>query len=145
MIAREIAPASPAATHRPATVTAALALLVLLALVALFPTPGAEEIPPAILLAGYAFAALQLVAAAGLWRCRRWAALLGFVVVLLDGLAAAVYRPDTRAPARRDHHRAPQPRGASADRAPGLAPRLRLSATAPPGYPPPSAGRSHSR
>ena len=81
--------ASSATTRRPTTVTAAAALLVLLALGALLPLAGTEEIPRAVLVIGYVFAALKLVAAVGLWRCRKWAAILGFVVVLLDALAAA--------------------------------------------------------
>ncbi len=81
--------ASPATTRRPATVTAALALLALAALAALIPAPGVADIPRGVVIAGYAFAALKLVAAVGLWRCRRWAASLGSVVVLLDTLAAA--------------------------------------------------------
>ena len=75
--------------RRPATVTAAGALLVILGLGALLPVPGMEDIPRAILLVGYAFAALKLVAAAGLWWCKKWAAILGFVVVLIDALSAA--------------------------------------------------------
>ena len=80
--------ASPIATRRPTTITAAIALLVLLALSTLIPFPGTGEIPRAVLIIGYAFAALKLVAAIGLWRCRKWAAVLGFVVVLLDALLA---------------------------------------------------------
>jgi hypothetical protein len=68
-------------------VTAALTLLVLLGAVGLIPIPGAAaEIPLPILVAGFAFAFLKLVAASGLWRGQRWAAILGFVVVLLDAL-----------------------------------------------------------
>ena len=80
---------SPVTTRRPPTVTAAAALLVLLALGALLPLAGTEEIPRAVLVIAYVLAALKLVAAVGLWRCRKWAAILGFVVVLLDVLAAA--------------------------------------------------------
>ena len=74
--------------RRPVTVTAALVLLVVLALLVLIPVGGSEEIPVFAIVAGYLFAALKLVAAAGLWQPRKWAAILGFVVVLLDALAS---------------------------------------------------------
>jgi hypothetical protein len=77
------------ASRRPSTVSAAVSLLVLLAGLVLLPVPGAEAVPREVLGVAYAFAALKLVAAAGLWRCRRWAAILGFLAVLLDALAAA--------------------------------------------------------
>ncbi|MGN6358831.1 MAG: hypothetical protein ACTHNK_00395 [Thermomicrobiales bacterium] len=79
--------ATPRAVHRPATVTAAAVLLALLALSALFTVSGA--IPRLVLLVSFGFAALKLVAAVGLWRCQRWAAILGCAVTLLDALAAA--------------------------------------------------------
>lgn len=80
---------SPPATRRPATITATIVLLVLLALSVLIPFSGADQIPQAAIILGYAFAVLKLVAAAGLWRCRKWAAILGFVAVLLDALSSA--------------------------------------------------------
>lgn len=81
--------AQPTVARRPTTVTIAAALLALLGDLALIPTPGTGDIPRFILIASFIFAALKLVAAIGLWRCRKWAAVLGFVVVLLDALAAA--------------------------------------------------------
>lgn len=74
--------------HRPPTVTAAVALLALTA--ALFPPIALAlgDFDPGVLAIGGTFAALKLVAAVGLWRCRRWAAVLGFVTTLLDTLLA---------------------------------------------------------
>ena len=82
--------ASPVATRRPPTVTAAAALLALLGALALILTPAfLDEAGAAFTAVAVAFAALRLVAAVGLWRCRRWAAILGFVVSLVDTLLAA--------------------------------------------------------
>ena len=81
---------SPDATRRPATVTAAAALLALLGAVGLILAPAfVGEAGAAFTAVLVAFSALRLVAAVGVWRCRRWAALLGFVVSLLDTLLAA--------------------------------------------------------
>lgn len=76
------------AARRPATITISILLLVLLSVSVLLPIPGFESIPRAALIIGYLFAALKLVAAFGLWRCRKWAAILGFIAVLLDALLA---------------------------------------------------------
>lgn len=86
-------PARPAdRRHRPPAVTAAIVLLVVVALGVLIPFGDdggdGETIPAAILVSGYVLAALKVVAAVGLWKCRRWAAILGFVAVLLDALTA---------------------------------------------------------
>ncbi|HEY8599279.1 MAG TPA: hypothetical protein VIL85_12660 [Thermomicrobiales bacterium] len=91
MTATPLAPTTPVATARPATVTVAIALLIVVALGVLLPFGGegdGDAIPAAILVSGYALAALKVVAAIGLWRCRRWAAILGFIAVLLDALTA---------------------------------------------------------
>ncbi len=88
MAAQPLAPAPVAAVSRPTVVTVALVLLALMGLISLIPQPGSEEIPRAVIVSGYAFALFKIVAAVGLWRCRRWAAILGFVAVLLDALTA---------------------------------------------------------
>ena len=81
---------SPVATRRPPTVTAAAALLALLGAAGLLLTPAFLNAAAAAFAAYLvAISALRLVAAAGVWRCRRWAAILGFVVSLLDTLLAA--------------------------------------------------------
>ena len=74
--------------RRPATVIAAIVLLVPLALAALIPPGSTAAIPAVVLVSGYALAALKLAAAVGLWWSRRWAAILGFVAVLLDALTS---------------------------------------------------------
>ena len=76
------------AARRPATISVAMLLLMLLSVSVLLPIPGFESIPRAALIIGYLFAALKLVAAFGLWRCQKWAAILGFIAVLLDALLA---------------------------------------------------------
>lgn len=82
--------ASPVAARRPATVTAAAALLALLGALVLLLTPFFLNDAGAVFTAiAVAIAALRLVAAVGVWRCRRWAAILGFVISLLDTLLAA--------------------------------------------------------
>ena len=82
--------ASPVATRRPATVTAAAVLLALLGAVGLILAPAfLDEAGAAFIAILVAISALRLVAAVGVWRCRRWAAILGFVVSLLDTLLAA--------------------------------------------------------
>jgi hypothetical protein len=82
--------ASTVATRRPATVTAAAVLLALLGALALILTPAfLDQAGTAFTAIAVAIAALRLVAAVGVWRCRRWAAILGFVVSLLDTLLAA--------------------------------------------------------
>ncbi|HEY8602316.1 MAG TPA: hypothetical protein VIL85_28090 [Thermomicrobiales bacterium] len=92
MTAAPLAPNTSATGQRPATVTAAIALLIIVALGVLIPFGGdggdGEAIPAAILVSGYVLAALKVVAAVGLWRPRKWAAILGFVAVLLDALTA---------------------------------------------------------
>ena len=60
--------------HRPAPVTAAAALLALVvALTAAIVLAGFGGFDPAFLAIAGALATLKLVAAAGLWRCLRWA------------------------------------------------------------------------
>ena len=81
--------AHPAAIRRPGTITAAAALLALTGALGLLALPaGLGEVGAVILVPALAFAALRFVAAAGVWRCRRWAAILGVIATLLDTLLA---------------------------------------------------------
>ncbi len=78
------------AIQRPTTITAATVLLALLGVVGLLLAPVATaEADAAFIGITVAISALRLVAAAGVWRYRRWAAILGFVVSLVDTLLAA--------------------------------------------------------
>jgi hypothetical protein len=90
--------ASPITTSRPNTVTAATVLLALTGVVGLLTAPlGADEAGAVFVTIGVAISVSRLVAAIGVWRCRRWAAILGFVVSLLDSLLAApgiLFAPD---------------------------------------------------
>jgi hypothetical protein len=80
---------APAAARRPAPVTAAAALLALTGALGLLALPaGLGEAGAAILVLALVLAVLRLVAAAGVWQCRRWAAVLGAVATLLDTLLA---------------------------------------------------------
>ena len=81
--------ARPHTADRPATVTAASASLGLLAVLAI-PTMilASDGVDPRSFGLGATFAALKLIAAFGLWRCRRWGALLGFFATLFDALLA---------------------------------------------------------
>ena len=93
--------ASPVAIRRPAPVTAAAVLLALLGAAGLLFAPAsAGEAGAAFTAVIVALAAMRLVAAVGVWRCRRWAAILGFVASLLDTLLAApglFFAPDATA------------------------------------------------
>jgi hypothetical protein len=80
--------APSAISRRPVTVTVALALLILLGLSVLLPF-NTTDVPVAAIFIGYVLAALKLAAGIGLWWRRKWAAILGFVVVLLDAVLAA--------------------------------------------------------
>ena len=55
--------ATSPAIRRPATITAAIVLLVILGLSVAIPLPGTEAIPLPVLIFGYAFAVLKIVAA----------------------------------------------------------------------------------
>ena len=77
-------------TIRPPTLTAASTLLALMGLAGIVFAPLASSEADAVFLAITAtISALRVVAAVGVWRCRRWAAILGFVVSLVDTLLAA--------------------------------------------------------
>jgi hypothetical protein len=80
--------ASSAVSRRPATVTVAMALLILLGLSVLLPF-NTTDVPVAAIAIGFVLAALKIAAGIGLWWSRKWAAILGFVAVLLDALLAA--------------------------------------------------------
>ena len=81
--------ASPGVTNRSSTVTTAALFLALAGVLGLLAAPaGLGEVGAAILISALVFTVLRFVAAIGLWHCRRWAAILGFVVTLLDTLLA---------------------------------------------------------
>ena len=85
-----VAAGASAAKARPTTVTLAVLLIVFtqLASIPFFFAPGADEIPAAV---GVLFAVagvLTLVGAWGMWRLRRWGAILAFVLTLLNVLAS---------------------------------------------------------
>ncbi len=79
----------PRVTGRPNTVTIASALLVLISALAvptMFLIGGGFD--PVVSGIGSIFIVLRVIAAVGLWQCRRWGAILGFVATLLDLLLA---------------------------------------------------------
>jgi hypothetical protein len=81
--------AQPAARHRPPAVTAAAALLALTGALGLLALPaGLGEVGAVVLVPALTLAALRLVAAAGVWQGRRWAALLGAAATAFDALLA---------------------------------------------------------
>jgi hypothetical protein len=72
---------------RPATATAAAALLAVLAVLGVIAAPiGAEEHGASFVVICLVLSAIRAVAAAGVWRGWRWAAILGIAVTLLDTL-----------------------------------------------------------
>jgi hypothetical protein len=74
---------------RPSTVTAAAVLLAVLAALGLVAAPiGADEHGASFVVICIVVSAIRGIAALGIWRLRRWAAILGFVVTLLDTLLA---------------------------------------------------------
>lgn len=74
---------------RPMMVTSAVALLAFTGILGLLAAPaGLGAVGFVILIPALAFAALRLISAYWLWRGQRWAAILGFVVTLLDTLLA---------------------------------------------------------
>src|SRR5690349_5155010 len=76
-------------TDRPTMVTVAVALLAFTGAFGLLAAPaGLGEVGLVILVPALVFAGLRFVSAYWLWRGRRWAAILGFVVTLLDTLLA---------------------------------------------------------
>jgi uncharacterized membrane protein (DUF2068 family) len=82
--------ASPQAASRPNTITGAVWLLVLVVALSV-PTVivTMDGFDAAFVAIAATLATLKLVAAGGLWRCRRWAMFLGFGVTLLDTLLSA--------------------------------------------------------
>lgn len=76
-------------TGRPATVMAAVALLIITAVISLVAVPsGLSDVGLIILAPALVFSVLRFVSAYWLWQGQRWAAILGFVVTLLDTLLA---------------------------------------------------------
>jgi hypothetical protein len=80
--------ATPVISRRPVTVTVAMVLLILLGLSVLIPF-NTTDVPGSVIVIGYVLAAFKIAAGIGLWWSRKWATILGFVVVLLDALLAA--------------------------------------------------------
>lgn len=81
---------SQAGIVRPATVTAAVALLVFKAIVgnAFFVLPGADDVPGSVIVLGIVGTVVALFGAWGLWNLRRWGAILAFVLTLFDFLTS---------------------------------------------------------
>lgn len=76
-------------TGRPTTVTAAVALLIITAVISLVAVPsGLGDVGLIILAPALVFSVLRFVSAYWLWQGQRWAAILGFIVTLLDALLA---------------------------------------------------------
>jgi hypothetical protein len=65
-----------------------MVLLILLGLSVLIPF-NTTDVPSSVIAIGYVLAAIKIAAGIGLWWRRKWAAILGFVVVLLDALLGA--------------------------------------------------------
>lgn len=73
------------ASNRPTTVTAAAALTALFAgLGVIGGFIGQHYHGTSFLIIALTFVALRLVALSGVWACRRWGAILGFVVTFLE-------------------------------------------------------------
>jgi hypothetical protein len=71
--------------RRPATITAAVVLLaVIAALGVVGGLVGEGENGASFLVIALVMSAVRAVAAFGVWRLRRWAAILGFVITVLD-------------------------------------------------------------
>ncbi|MGN6361212.1 MAG: hypothetical protein ACTHNK_12580 [Thermomicrobiales bacterium] len=79
---------SSAISRHPAAVNVAMVLMILLGLSVLLPV-NTGDVPAVAIAIGFVLAALKIVAGIGLWWSPKWAAILGFVVVLLDALLAA--------------------------------------------------------
>ncbi len=76
-------------THRPLSVTIAAVLLALVSVLNLaLPLFPEEWIPAFVVYSGVALGVIGLVAAARLWRLRRWSIWLTIIVSLLNVLAA---------------------------------------------------------
>jgi hypothetical protein len=76
--------------RRPVAVTVAAVLCALNALANIVPFgAGGDQIPTFVIYASIALGAIGLVGAFGLWRVRRWGALLSAAVLVLTALLAA--------------------------------------------------------
>jgi hypothetical protein len=79
--------AAGAITVRPSTVTAAAVLLIVLTAVGLVAAPlGVGEHGASFAAIAIAMSAIRGIAAFGVWRARRWAAILAFVISSIDVL-----------------------------------------------------------
>ncbi len=82
---------SPAQISRPASVSAAVVLSILLNVASLplvFILPGADEIPAPAIAIGVITGLVSVVAAWGMWNLRRWGAITTFVVTLLNTVSS---------------------------------------------------------
>jgi hypothetical protein len=79
-----------AAGRRPATITAAVVLLGIMALLSVLAAPiGIGEDGASFAVISVAVGMIRLAAAFGVWRLNRWAAIVAFVITFLDMLLAA--------------------------------------------------------
>src|SRR5438309_4187994 len=89
----------PTTAQRPLTVTIAAVLCVLNSLGNLAPIGGGGDIPTFVIYGSIAVGLIGLVGAFGLWRVRRWGALLSAAVLVLSALLAAPGHPLRSQPA----------------------------------------------
>jgi hypothetical protein len=79
----------PTPLHRPLTVTIAAVLCALNSLANMVPFGAGGDIPIFVVYASVVLGAIGLVGVFGLWRMRRWGALLSAAVLVLTALLAA--------------------------------------------------------
>jgi hypothetical protein len=78
-------------SNRPATVSAAVLITVILNVVSLpifILLPGSEDIPDAAIVVGLVVSVISLISAWAMWNLRRWGAIATFVLTLLNMLSA---------------------------------------------------------
>jgi len=83
---------APATVVRPAAVTIASVLMLVVAIsnvaFLLFPN-SSDDVPTAVLIIGFVLGVAGLPATFGLWRCRRWAMIATIVISAVNFLASA--------------------------------------------------------
>jgi uncharacterized membrane protein (DUF2068 family) len=76
-------------SQRPASITAAATLLGVLGAVGLIAAPlGYDDNGASFVVIALVIAVIRFIAAAGVWRLQKWAAVVGFVITALDTLLA---------------------------------------------------------